>query len=85
MGQVIVTFKVMPADGDVDMNNVENEIKQKISPQKISREPIAFGIVALLITKLIDEVEGTMETTENAIRAVKGVGEVEITEINRSM
>ena len=85
MGQVIVTFKVMPADGDVDISKVESEIKQKISPQRISREPVAFGIVSLMVTKLVDEVEGAMENTEQAIRSVNGVGEVEVIEINRSM
>ena len=85
MGQVIVTFKVMPADGDVNMDNVETEIKQKINPQRISKEPVAFGIVSLVVIKLVDEVEGAMENTENAIRAVNGVGEVEVVEINRSM
>ena len=80
-----MTFKVMPADGDVNMDNIEMEIKQKINPQRISKEPVAFGIVSLIVIKLVDEVEGAMENTENAIRAVNGVGEVEVVEINRSM
>lgn len=85
VGQVIVTFKVMPADGDVDINNVEQEIKQKINPQKISHEPIAFGLVSLIVTKLVDEIEGAMETVEKNIRSINGVGEVEVVEINRSL
>lgn len=85
VGKVIVTFKVMPSGGDVDINAIEAEVKQKIAPQKIAQEPVAFGIVSLIVTKLVEEEEGAMESTENAIRSVSGVGEVEIVEINRSM
>ena len=85
MAQVIVTFKIMPADGDTNIDQLEKNVKEKLKPERISREPIAFGIVAVIATKLIDEVEGEMDRIENLIKSIDGVGEVEITEVSRSM
>lgn len=85
MAQVIVTFKIMPADGDTNIDQLEKNVKEKLKPERISREPIAFGLVAVIATKLIDEVEGEMDRVENLIKSIDGVGEVEITEVNRSM
>lgn len=85
LGQVILTFKVMPADADSDVNKIEEEIKSKISPQKISREPIAFGIVSVIVTKLVEDAEGELEKVENELRKIEGVGEVEVVEITRSL
>lgn len=85
MGQVIVTFKVMPADSESNLDSIESSIKKKLNPQRMNREPLAFGLQCLMVTKLIDEVDGEMERNEAAIRSIDGVGEVEITEVNRSM
>ncbi len=85
MAQVIVTFKVMPADAETDLDKIENEIKSIVKPERISRQPIAFGIVALIVTKLVEDAEGELERVENLIRGIYSVGEVEVTEITRSL
>ncbi len=82
---VIVTFKIMPASGDVNADDLEKSVKEKLNPERISREPIAFGLVAIIATKLIEEIEGEMDRVENLIRSIDGVGEVEVTEVSRSM
>ena len=85
MAQVIVTFKIMPASGDINADELEKAVKEKLQPQKISREPIAFGLVAIIAVKLVEEISGEMDKVENLIKSIDGVGEVEITEVNRSM
>ncbi len=85
MGEVIVSFKVMPADININLNELEERIKKEISPQKIEREPIAFGLVALKVTKLVPEESGELEKIENKIKSLEGVGEVEVVEISRSL
>lgn len=85
MGEVIVSFKVMPADININLNELEERIKKEISPQKIEREPIAFGLVALKVTKLVPEESGELEKIENRIKSLEGVGEVEVVEISRSL
>jgi translation elongation factor aEF-1 beta len=85
MGDVIVGFKVMPASVEENLDKIESEIKEKIKPQKMSREDIAFGLVAILIVKIVEDAEGTLDVVEKQLRAIKGVGEVEVTGITRSL
>lgn len=85
MGDVIVGFKVMPASVEENLDKIESEIKEKIKPQKIAREDIAFGLVAILIVKIVEDAEGTLDVVEKQLRSIKGVGEVEVTGITRSL
>lgn len=82
---VIVTVRIMPKDENVDISRLESEIKNIISPERIEREPIAFGVVALKVVKIIPEEEGSMEELEKNIKRVEGVGEVEVLEVTRSL
>ncbi|MBI2545404.1 MAG: elongation factor 1-beta [Candidatus Aenigmarchaeota archaeon] len=85
MSEVIVTFKVMPTGVEVDLSKLENDIRQKISPQRVTQEPVAFGLVALIVTTLVDDAEGTLEKVESALRSIENVNEVEVTEMTRSI
>jgi elongation factor 1-beta len=46
-------------------------------------EPIAFGLKALVGDFLLDDAEGQMDKLEESIRAVDGVGEIEVMNISR--
>lgn len=85
MADVIVGFKVMPATIEENLDKIEKEIKEKVKPQKMSREDIAFGLVAIHVVKLVEDAEGTLDAVEKQLRAIKGVGEVEVTGISRSL
>ena len=85
MGDVIVTFKVMPSSGDADMAELEKAISEKVRPNRMAKEPIAFGLVALKVTKLIPDAGGELDKIEAALRAIDGVGEVEVEEMSRSL
>ncbi len=85
MAQVLVTFKVMPKEAGIDLARLESEIKHSIGPDRIAQEPIAFGLVALKVSKLIDDAEGQLEAIENKLRALADVGEVEVVEITRTI
>ena len=85
LAEVIVTFRIMPEGVEVDLDKLEDKIKAIVKPERISREPIAFGIVALNATKLIPEASGEMDEMENKIKSIEGVGGVEITEVSRSL
>ncbi len=85
MAEVAVVFKVMPKDTEVDLGVLEKDIKGAIGAEKIEREPIAFGLVALKVTKLIPDAAGFLEETEKRIRSVKDVSEVEVVEMGRTL
>ena len=85
MGEVIVSFRVMPKDTGVNLDTLEKKIKEAIQPQRISQQPVAFGIVAFYVIKLVPDAEGVLQQTEEKLRAIKEVGEVEVTGITRSL
>ena len=85
MGRVIVTFRIMPESVEVDLDSLEQEIKSEINPQRIERVPIAFGLNAIQIIKLVEEKEGEMDRITDKIKNIKGVREVEVVGLTRSL
>jgi elongation factor 1-beta len=85
MADVIVTFKVLPEDVSVDLTQLEIKIRDAVDPDGFKREPIAFGLVALIVTKMIPDAGGELEKVEKKLREVGGVGEVEVIEVARSL
>lgn len=83
MGKVLATIKVMPDGLEVDINKLEEEIKQKINPERINKQPIAFGLVALIVEKVIADDEGEIEKVENALKSIEGVSSIEVTNLTR--
>ena len=85
MADVIVTFKVMPEDIKVDLTQLEIKIRDAIEPDGLKQEPIAFGLVALIVTKMVPDAGGELEKAEKKLREIDGVGEVEVTDLTRSL
>jgi len=85
MAEVIVGLKVLPKTVDIDLDILEKKIREAVDPDKIQREPIAFGLVAFLVVKLVPDASGQVDELEKKLRAIKEVGEVEITGVTRSL
>jgi elongation factor 1-beta len=85
MAEVIVGLKVLPKTIDVDLDKLEEEIKRAISPERMEREPIAFGLVAILVTKLVPDEAGQVDELERKLKTIEDVGEVEVTGISRGL
>jgi len=85
VGSVIVTFRIMPESVETDLDAIEKEINEKIKPQKIERKPIAFGLNAIEIVKLVEEREGEMDRITQEIKSIPGVKEVEVVNLTRSL
>jgi translation elongation factor aEF-1 beta len=84
MARVIVTLRVMPKEVEVDLGKLESKIKALVKPDRIEREPIAFGLVVLLVTKIIPDDGSALEAIEKKIKTIKEVGEVEVIYIRRT-
>ena len=85
MAKVIVVLKIMPKDVNVDLDTLENTIKSEINPEKIEREPIAFGLTALKVTKFVEDAGGQVELLENKLKNIEDIGNVEVVELTRSL
>jgi elongation factor 1-beta len=82
MGKVLALMKVMPASVDIDLETLKNELGNVMPPEAtlrgIREEPIAFGLVALKVSVVLDDVAGGTDAIENAFTALKDVSEVQV-------
>ena len=85
LSEVMIVFKIMPADSNSDLSKIEQELRAKIDVKKVEQEPIAFGLVALKATIFMMDAEGESDRVEGIIRGIEGVGEVEVLEMGRLM
>ncbi len=72
MGNVLITFKIMPESPDADMKlmlnqalEIVNEKSAKLEGSEI--EPIAFGLKALKLYVIVPDEEGILDSLEDAV------------------
>lgn len=83
MAEVAVTLRVMPESAEVDLNQLEARVRERVKVYSVSKEPIAFGLSALKIVAVIEDAAGGTEPLENEILGIPGVGNVQVTGITR--
>ena len=90
MAQVIVTVKLMPTDVDVDLSKLEKLASKEIEKfggkiGRVTQEPIAFGLKALIISFFSDESKSNLDPLEESLRNVTDVESVDIVEVRRAL
>ena len=87
MGEVAVTYKVMPDSVEIDLENLKSGLESKLAKvcklQGIDEQPVAFGLKALMVKLVIEDAEGTLDRVEGIIQEVQGVQSVDMTEMGR--
>ncbi|MEA3281650.1 MAG: elongation factor 1-beta [Euryarchaeota archaeon] len=89
MGEVVAVIKIMPNGVDVDLEKLKEDLASVVPAgidlNGIAEEPIAFGLVALMATIVVGDVEGGTDSVEKAFAEVSGVESVQVAEIGRLM
>jgi elongation factor 1-beta len=85
MAEVLVTIKIMPASPDVDMDALSSRIGEVDGGRlnNVEREPIAFGLVALNASYVVEDTRGGTDNLENALREIDEVNSAEVVEVTR--
>lgn len=87
MGEVAITYRIMPNSTDVNLSEladkVENVSKDIAKIQGMQEKPIAFGLSALLIRVIIEDKEGGPDRIESALTSIDGVQTVEVMDMTR--
>ncbi|MEM1980952.1 MAG: elongation factor 1-beta [Hadesarchaea archaeon] len=78
MGKVAVTVRVMPEGTEVNLEELERRIRELAEVVSLSREPIAFGLEALLLVAVVPDAAGGTEPLERALQSLPGVGSVQV-------
>lgn len=87
MARLVARIRVMPADAESNLESVVQSIKSSL-PQGMemkghAMEPIAFGLNAIVGDFVLEDAEGQMDTLEETIKNVEGVGEIDVMNISR--
>lgn len=87
MAKVAVLIRVLPAEAEVDLEELKREIEgalpDRVVLQGTDVEEVAFGIKALKLLVLMPEEEGVMFEVEEAISRVPGVSQVDVEFVTR--
>lgn len=90
MGEVAIRYKIMcHSETDVTAEEIAAGLKQMESEvgvvQTVETKPLAFGLKFVEAYCVIQEGDGTVDSFEDSIKAIDGVGEFEVLEIGRLM
>lgn len=87
MGNTIVKIKLMPTSTEVDLKKIKLKAETIIKKShgtlgETKQEPIAFGLIALILTFLIPESQ-ELDPIEKALSAIKDVSSAQIIDMRR--
>ncbi|MFA5992418.1 MAG: elongation factor 1-beta [Candidatus Pacearchaeota archaeon] len=88
MGIAGVKIKIMPDSPDADLTAIESKAEEKITKEggknlKIEREPIAFGLNAIIITFAWQE-DADRDQLEKELSNIDNVNSAEIIDFRRA-
>lgn len=87
MARLVARIKILPADSESDIdalaNNLKSSVPEGMDLKAHAKEPIAFGLNALVGDFLLDDAEGEMEKLEESIKKIEGAGEIQVINISR--
>jgi translation elongation factor aEF-1 beta len=85
MGLVAITYKIMGADGDTDIEAVADRVRgladDVFDIQAVELKPLAFGLRFIQLHVVMDDGEGLVDSFESKVKDVGDIGEVEVLEI----
>jgi elongation factor 1-beta len=84
MAKVLVVFRILPKE-DADIDELEKRVANSILPERIEREPIAFGLIALKASKLLEDKEGEIQKIEEKLNSIELISQVEVVEVTRTL
>ena len=82
MGQVAVVLKIMP-EAMEKFEELKEAVVKQMKPYKLEEQPVAFGIVALIATFVVEDGAGGSDILEQKAAALPNVGSAEVSSVDR--
>jgi elongation factor 1-beta len=84
MGQVAVLFRLMPDAVETDLAAIANEVKPSlpagVTVRGMQVKDIAYGLKSLLVSAVMPDAAGILQSTEEALAKIPHVESVEVME-----
>jgi elongation factor 1-beta len=84
MGKVAVLFRLMPQGVETDLKQVAEAVRaaapQGVTIRGMQVKDIAYGLRSLLVSVVMDDTGGVLDSTEHAFAKVPHVESVEVME-----
>lgn len=88
MGRIVARLKVFPEGVEVDLDELTQEVSTSLpegaAVRAVGREPIAFGLVALLVDVELEDQEGLLDKLEERVSAIPQVSQVSVVGISKA-
>jgi len=86
MGDVLITYKIMPEGVDVDFEKMKKNVNEKIGPlgkvAEFDLQPIAFGLKALVVKVIVKDEGGIADKIEEELAKIDNVQGVVVEEVS---
>lgn len=84
MGQVAVLFRLMPMGVETDMKSIADGVRpalpKGVNVRGMQVKEIAYGLKSLLVSVVMGDEGGILESTEHALAKIPQVESVEVME-----
>jgi len=88
LARLSLRAKILPTGIEINLDDVAKKITSSLTDgvtlSKYTKEPLAFGLYFINAEFTLDDKEGQMDSLENAIRGIEGVGEFEVLGLSRT-
>ncbi|MGI0066332.1 MAG: elongation factor 1-beta [Nitrosotalea sp.] len=88
MARLSLRAKILPTGIEINLDDIAKKITLSLTDgvtlSKYTKEPLAFGLYFINAEFTLDDKEGQMDSLENAIRGIEGVGEFEVLGLSRT-
>jgi len=86
MGDVLITYKIMPEGVDVDFERMKEEVKNRVGKlgkvADFDLQPIAFGLKALVVKVIVKDEGGIADKIEEELSNIENVQGVVVEEVS---
>ncbi len=88
MAKVMVSIRIMPESVEINLKQLEEEIKKEVKDfggdvTGVTVSPIAFGLNALDVEFFMDESKGALDPLEEKLSKIKGIVSATTTDVRR--
>lgn len=89
MGSAVVKFKIMPTSAEANLEEMRSEFKGLLEKEEVKginfeEEPVAFGLMSLIITFNWPE-EKPLESLQESFEKIEDVNSVQLLDIRRAI